>query len=414
MAESNLSTHVHAPFGAVRISEHVYWVGAIDWKLREFHGYATQRGTTYNAYLVMGEKITLIDGVKAPFRHELLARIASVIDPLKIDYIISNHAEMDHTGCIPELIQLIQPEQVFASPMGVKALDDHFHLTYPVTPMPDGTKLELGGLHFSFLETRLLHWPDSMFTFLEDDGVLFSNDAFGMHLASSERFDDQLPEWVLEHEAAKYFANILHPYTSLIQKLYQKLLALDLPLRMIAPDHGPVWRGDPRKIIELYRRWATGEAAAEKTKAVVIYDTMWESTGKMAEAVVEGLVNAGVAVKLMPLSGTHRSDVVTELLDARALIVGSPTLNQNLFPTVADVLSYLRGLKPQHLVGAVFGSYGWSGEATAQVREALTAMKIEVLGDGVRVKYVPDADALSQCYALGAMVAEQLTQQKES
>lgn len=408
------TAHVHAPFGATRISEHVYWVGAIDWKLREFHGYATQRGTTYNAYLVMGEKITLIDGVKAPFRNELLARIASVIDPSKIDYIISNHAEMDHSGCLPDLINLIQPEQVFASPMGVKALAEHFTLTHPITAVPDGTTLELGGLNFSFLETRLLHWPDSMFSFLQEDGVLFSNDAFGMHLASSERFDDMLPMWILEHEAAKYFANILHPYTQLILKIHARLQTLDLPLQMIAPDHGPVWRSSPDHIIELYRGWSSGEAAAEKMKAVVIYDTMWESTGKMAQAVVEGLRNAGVAVKLMPLSATHRSDVATELLDARALIVGSPTLNQNLFPTVADVLSYLRGLKPQHLIGAVFGSYGWSGEAVGQVREALTAMKIEVLGDGVRVKYVPDADALSQCYTLGAMVAEQLTHQKES
>ncbi|HOS42188.1 MAG TPA: FprA family A-type flavoprotein [Armatimonadota bacterium] len=409
--QPDTGAQAHAPFGAVRISEHVYWVGALDWRLRDFHGYATERGTTYNAYLVMGEKITLIDAVKAPFRGELLARIASVVDPSRIDYIISNHAEMDHTGCLPELIAATWPERVFASPNGVNALRDHFHPPLDVTAVTDGTTLDLGGLHYTFIETRMLHWPDSMFTWLAEDRVLFSNDAFGMHLASSARFADELPDWLLEHEAAKYYANILLPYSNLVLKLAEKLRALDLPLAIIAPDHGPIWRDNHGRILDLYGRWAAG---APSTKAVVIYDTMWESTAMMASSICEGLAGAGAPVTLLPLAVTPRSDVATALLNAGALLVGSPTLNNTLFPTVADVLTYLRGLKPPRLVGAAFGSYGWSGEAVAQLIETLRAMKIEVLGDGVRVKYVPDADALTQCYALGAMVAERITQQKES
>lgn len=343
-----------APFQAVKISEHVYWVGAIDWGLRDFHGYATSRGSTYNAYLILADKVTLVDAVKAPFMEEMMARIASVIDPKRIDFIISNHAEMDHTGALPAVIQAVEPSAVFASTMGVKALADHL-LAEGVTAVKDGETLDLGNLHVTFYETRMLHWPDSMFTYLQEEAVLFSNNAFGMHLASAKRFDDELDPALLRYEAKKYYANILTPYSHLVLRVLEKLRDLLPEVQMIAPDHGPVWRSGIAGVLEDYARWARQEPT---DKVVIVYDTMWESTAQMARAVVEGVTAGGAKAVLMPLGASHRSDIATELLDAGALVVGSPTLNNHLFPTVADVLTYLRGLKRLNLVGAAFGSYG--------------------------------------------------------
>jgi flavorubredoxin len=394
-----------APFRAVPVSEHVYWVGAIDWNVRDFHGYATPNGTTYNAYLILADRVTLIDTVKAPYQREMLSRIASVIDPERIDYLVSNHAEMDHSGCLPSVIDIVKPQNVFASTMGVKALTDHFHMDRDITAVKDGESLSLGNMALTFAETRMLHWPDSMFSYLEADGVLFSNDAFGMHLATSERFDDEIPWPTLEHEAAKYYANIVLPYSGVVMKLLEKLPGLSWSIKAIATDHGPVWREHIDTIINRYVRWAAQRRAM---RAVVTYDTMWQSTAKMAEAVAEGILAGGVPVKVMPLASNHRSDIATELLDVGALVVGSPTLNNNIFPTVIDLLTYLKGLRPQGLLAAAFGSYGWSGEGVEQVRELLTAMKAEVVGDPVKVKYVPDQPALEQCYTLGLSVAEAL------
>ncbi|MHB9129812.1 MAG: FprA family A-type flavoprotein [Armatimonadota bacterium] len=393
-------------FKAIPVSEHVYWVGAVDWDLRDFHGYATERGTTYNAYLVLGEKIALIDTVKAPFKDEMLARIASVIDPERIDYIISNHAEMDHSGCLPQVMETTKPEKVFASCNGVLALANHFHFDRStITPIKEAEPLSLGNLTLSFIETRMLHWPDSMFTYLVEEGLLFSNDAFGMHLASAERFDDEICWCTLEEEAAKYYANILMPYSPLISKLLEKVAGMNLALNMIAPDHGPIWRRDMNRILELYGQWAAGKP---KNKAVIVYDTMWDSTAKMARAMCEGLMSAGTPAQLMSLKSSHRSDVVTQVLGAGALLVGSPTLNNNMLPTVADVLTYLKGLRPTNLIGASFGSFGWGGEAVGQVREMLTAMKVDIVNDGVKIKYVPDNEALAQCFDLGVQVAQTL------
>jgi flavorubredoxin len=251
----------------------------------------------------------------------------------------------------------------------------------------------------------MLHWPDSMFSYLEKDRLLFSQDAFGMHLASSERFADEIDESVLEHEAAKYYANILLPFSPHVTKLLEKVADLGLAFDLIAPDHGPVWRKRVDLMPRLYRRWAQREL---KRKAVVTYDTMWGSTDLMARAIADGLDAGGARVKVMKLRAAHRSDVATELLDAGALVVGSPTINNNVFPTIADVLTYLRGLKPTGLVGAAFGSYGWSGESVKQIEEMLAAMKVELIADSVRVKYVPDDEALASCRALGEAVAKRL------
>jgi flavorubredoxin len=392
-------------FQAMKVSKNVHWVGAIDWTIRNFHGYTTSRGSTYNAYLITAEKTILVDTVKAPFMDEMLARIASLVELDRIDVIISNHAEMDHSGSLPEVIRLVRPEKVLASTMGAKALQEHFHLDREIVAVKDGQKLSLGDVNVTFLETRMLHWPDSMMTYLAEDKVLFSQDGFGMHLASSERFADQVEDWILNQEAAKYYANILLPYSSLIAKLVRRLEKLALDVAIIAPDHGPIWRRRPHRIVDLYARWAKQEPTQ---KAVVVYDTMWGSTDKMARSIGDGLQAGGAAVQLLPLGSSHRSDVAAEILDAGALLVGSPTINNNLFPTVADVLSYLKGLRPQNLIGAAFGSYGWSGESVGQIREILDQMKVTVVGDGLKVRYVPDEAALSQCASWGTSIAEKL------
>ena len=390
-------------FKAVQVTEDVWWVGAIDWNIRDFHGYSTKRGSTYNAFLILADKITLIDTVKAPFREELLSRIASVIDPGRIDYIVSNHSEMDHTGCLPEMIEAVKPEKVFASAVGVKTLRELFHFDGGIASVKDGETLSLGNRTLTFMETRMLHWPDSMFAYLNEEQLLFSQDAFGMHCASLERFDDEIDPAILVYEAATYYANILLPYSPLVLKLLEKVAASGLSVRLIAPDHGPIWRTDVGGVLARYGQWAAQRPTA---KAVVVYATMWKSTEKMARAISEGLAEGGLRVRFLSLDRAHRSDVVYELLGAGALAVGSSTLNNQMLPQMADILTYLRGLKPKNLVGAAFGSYGWSGEAVPQMEEILAEMKVEKAGEGIRVKNVPDGAVLSGCRELGLKMAE--------
>jgi len=393
-------------FQAVPIADKVYWVGAIDWSIRDFHGYSTNRGTTYNAYLVMADKPTLIDTVKAPFFDEMLGRIASICDPKSIRYVVSNHAELDHSGGLPALAALVKPEKIFASAMGVKALAAHFHWDVPVQAVKDGEKLDLGGERLACYETRMLHWPDSMFSHLEGADILFSNDGFGMHLASSARFDDETPDW--HYEAEKYYANIILPYSDIVLTLLDKFARAGLRPKMIAPDHGPIWRRDAAQIVSLWSRWAAQKPA---DKAVVVFDTMWGSTEKLARAVAEGLGAGGTKTVVMPLRSSHRSDVATEILEAGALLVGAPTINRQMFPSVADVLSYLKGLKRKSLLGAAFGSYGWAGEGVQQVHDALTAMSAAT-EPPVKCQYVPDAAALETARALGQRISAKLKEAK--
>jgi flavorubredoxin len=382
-------------------------VGAVDWGVRDFHGYLTGRGTTYNAYLVMANKVALIDTVRAPFTPELLHRIGSVTDLEKIDYLVCNHAEMDHSGALPAVVAAVKPERVFASARGVEALGRHFHAGPEITGVKDGDSLSLGDATLTFVETPMLHWPDNMVTYLADEQVLFSNDAFGMHLATSERFADEIEEAVLNAEAARYFANILMPLAPVVSKGLEKVGKLGLRIDVLAPSHGPIRRRahDIGEILRLYSIWAAGQ---RRRTAAVVYDTMWHSTDMMAQAVGDGLAAGGVSVKVMPLKSCHRSDVAAEILEAGALAVGTAELNNGMLPTVADVLSYLKGLKPRGLIGAAFGSYGWSGGAVGQVEAALREMKVELVGESVRVKYVPDAQDLARCAALGGLVAEKL------
>ncbi|MDY6908543.1 MAG: flavodoxin domain-containing protein [Thermodesulfobacteriota bacterium] len=386
----------------VEVKPKVYWVGAVDWNIRDFHGYSTYKGTTYNAYLVVDEKIVLFDTVKRPFFETMLENIRKIVDPSKIDYLVVNHVEMDHSGSIPETIAAVGPEKVFCSSMGEKALGEHFHQDgWPLQVVRSGDTLRLGTKTVNFLETRMLHWPDSMFSYLAEDRLLISSDAFGQHWATSERFDDQVERSELMHHAAKYYANILLLYSPLVQKLLATVADMKLEIDTIAPDHGLIWRGNPSAILDAYGRWSRQEA---KRKAVVVYDTMWHSTERMAHAVGEGLDQEGVSYKLMNLKHNHRSDVMTEILDAEAIVFGSPTLNNGLLPTLADMLCYLKGLKPSGKIGAAFGSYGWSGEAVKLINGELEAMKVERVDPGLSLKYVPTAEDLARCTALGRKI----------
>jgi flavorubredoxin len=392
-------------YKAIKVSDHVYWVGAIDWNIRDFHGYTTKRGSTYNAYLILADKVTLIDAVKRPFQHEMLSRIASVIDPKNIKYIVSNHSEMDHSGCLPEVIKFVQPEKVFASQMGVQTIKEIFHVNDEISAVKDGENFSLGNMTLSFLETRMLHWPDSMFTYLADEKVLFSQDAFGMHLATAERFDDELDDAILRYEAATYYANIILPYSALVLKLIERVKKTGLSFKVIAPDHGPIWRKNIQHIVDLYEKWAIQKPTL---KAIVVYATMWHSTEQIARAISEGLHEGGAEVRFMSMDEVHRSDVVYEMLESGALIAGSPTLNNNMLPQMADLFTYLKGLRPKNLVGQAFGSYGWSGESVDQIQDILKSMKVELVGEAIKVKHVPDRDILRQGFALGTQIVEKM------
>jgi flavorubredoxin len=390
----------------VEIKEKVYWVGAVDWNIRDFHGYSTYKGTTYNAYLIMDKKITLVDTVKNPFKEDLINHLRQIIDPGKIDYLIINHVEMDHAGSVREIVNLIKPEKVFCSPMGHKnLLAYNVPADYPYEIVKTGQSISLGQKTVQFLETRMLHWPDSMFSYIPEDKLLISSDAFGLHWATSERFDDEVDMNELMVHAAKYYANILLLYSPLVQKLLGEVQQMDLAIDMIAPDHGVIWRGNPQTIIEAYDRWSR---QVTTNKAIVIYDTMWHSTEKMALAIANGLIQENISTKLLSMRTNDRSEVMTEALDAKAIICGSSTLNNNLLPRMADILTYMKGLKPVNRIGAAFGSYGWSGEAVGQVTKYLEDMKFTLATPGLKVLYAPTEEDLKNCTALGQQIGQMI------
>ncbi len=390
----------------VEVKKGIYCVGAVDWNIRDFHGYSTMKGSTYNAYLVMDEKITLFDTVKKPFVNDLICNISRIVDPKKIDYLVVNHVERDHSGAAPEIIDLIQPEKVICSAVGKKTLIDHFHREdWPFEVVETGKTMSLGTRTVQFIETRMLHWPDSMFSYLKEDRLLISSDAFGQHWATSQRFDDEVNMEELLHHAAKYYANILLLYSPLVQKLLANVQKMGLEIDMIAPDHGLIWRSHPGKIIEAYDTWSRQQA---KDKAVIVYDTMWHATEQLANAIADGLVQEGIEVKLFDLKLNHRSDVITEILDARAVVVGSSTLNNGMLPLVADMLCYMKGLRPADKIGFAFGSYGWSGEAVKLITDMLGEMKIKVVDDGIRVKFTPTHEDFKKCAELGRKVGQEI------
>jgi len=389
----------------VQLKDGVYWVGAIDWNVREFHGYTTSRGSTYNAYLVKGEKTALVDTVKAEFFPEMLARIKSIMDPAEIDYLIVNHVEMDHSGAIPMFVEQAPNAQLIATDNGIKALERHYRQELPIRKVRTGDEIALGAKTLQFLETYMLHWPDSMFTYLKEDCILMPNDGFGQHYASYHRFDDEDSLETIMDEAAKYFGNILMPLAPLIPPLLKKVKNMGIPIEMIAPSHGIIWRSHPDKIIQAYFDWSTGVA---KERVLIIYDTMWQSTETMAKVISQGISQAGVENKLIHVRKNHRSDIMKEILSAKILAIGSPTINEGIFPTVAELLIYLKGLRPLKKKGVAFGSYGWGGEAIPAINDAMKGMGIEVIDPGLSVMYVPGDEDLQNCFQMGEKIAASL------
>jgi flavorubredoxin len=390
----------------VVLKEGINWVGVVDWNIRDFHGYITRRGSTYNAYLIRDDKIALVDTVKGIFFNELVEKISEITSLEKIDYIIVNHVEMDHSSSLPTIAKLARNAKIIASQRGKEALIKHYGADFDrVETVKTGDELKLGRKTLRFLEAPMLHWPDSMFTYLVEDKILMPNDAFGQHLASSERFDDQVDENVLMEEARTYYANILMPFAPLITRKIQEVVQLGIPIDMIAPSHGIIWRKDPSKIITAYLNWSSGTA---KQKAVIVFDTMWGSTDKMARAIADGINNQGIEVKILKLRATDNTDVVTEILEAKTVVVGSPTLNNQMFPTLGSFLTYITGLKPKGKLWGFFGSYGWGGGAVRGMVETAKKAGFEVYEPSVEVKYVPDHEDLKKCFEFGQQIAAKI------
>jgi flavorubredoxin len=319
--------------------------------------------------------------------------------------VVSNHAEMDHSGCLTKVMHVIgEDKPIYCSKMGEKNLKAHFSKKLNYQVVANNSSLSIGKRTLNFLETRMLHWPDSMFTYIPEEKILFSSDAFGQHYAGHENFDDEIGSSIFEH-AKKYFANILLLYAPKVKALIESVVASGLDIKTICPDHGIIWRNDPGAIITKYIAWS--DQTPEK-KAVVLYDTMWKSTEKMAEAITSGLNAGGVEAIPMHVRKWHRSDIMTEIVNAKAIVVGSPTLNNCLYPTLSDVLTYIKGLKPQNKIGAAFGSYGWSGEAVKIINGEFDAMGIELANDGLKIQYVPDGDQLKTCFEYGKQLAEKI------
>ncbi|KUO64119.1 MAG: MBL fold metallo-hydrolase [Gracilibacter sp. BRH_c7a] len=374
----------------IKLKDNIYWVGAIDWNIRNFHGYLTQRGTTYNAFLIIDEKITLIDTVKYHLVDEMLERISEIIDPADIDYVISNHVEPDHSGSLPEILAIAKKAAILTTPNGEKGLKAHYKEDWNFQVTKTGEVLNIGKRNLTFVHTPMVHWPDNMVTYLPEEKILFSNDAFGQHIASSERFDDQLPLGIIMEEAQKYYANIVLPFGTQVKKALDALANLELDI--IAPSHGIIWRSNLPAILSEYDKWC---ANITEDKAVIVYDTMWHSTEIIAEKIVSAFENKGYKTRSMGLKDNHISDIMTEVQTAKYICVGSPTLNNNLMPNVASFLTYLRGLAPKNRIGLAFGSYGWSGQSIGQVEQYLKECGFDTL-ENIRIQYIPDEEQLEK------------------
>ena len=383
----------------------VYWVGVVDWGIRSFHGQelSTHRGSSYNAYLILDEKVALVDTVGSSFTEQLVENIRSVIDPSKIDYIIANHSEPDHSGSLPDIIKLAPKATVVVSKRGLDSFEGHYHQKWNFKAVQTGDKISLGTNELVFIEAPMLHWPDSMFTYLTGKNILMPNDAFGQHYATAFRFNDQVDNEELLEEAIKYYANILTPFSKLVIKKIDELLSLNVPVDIIAPSHGVIWRDNPLQIVELYKQWATQKP---QQKAVILYDTMWHATEKMARAIGDGLAEEGVEHKLFYMGLSDRNDVITEIFKSKAVIIGSPTLNKGLLPTITPILEDIKGLGFENKIGASFGSYGWSGECVKIIDQHFENSKIPVVAEGVLAKWQPKAEDLEKCKALGHKVAK--------
>ncbi|WP_270242985.1 FprA family A-type flavoprotein [Collinsella tanakaei] len=387
---------------AIEISPKVWWVGGIDWNERLFHGYTTEAGITYNAYLIMDEKVTLIDTCKATFSNELVQRISQVVDPAKIDVVITNHVEMDHSGSLPVIHKIAPNAQIYASAgAGVNEVKAHFGIE--ATPVKSGDTLNIGERTLTFVTTPMVHWPDNMVTYSDVDQILFSNDAFGQHYATTKRFDDENDLCEIMKQAKKYYANIVWPYGMQAHKALEAVKGLEL--KMIAPSHGCIWRSHIDKILEKYEAWTTYQT---EEKAVVVFDSMWHSTEMMAREICDSFIAEGISAKLIDVKASHISDIMTDLCDARYVAVGSPTLNSNMLPTVASFLTYMRGLSPKNdqRIGLAFGSYGWAPLGPKQVYEELEKAKFNLPVPVITQQWIPSEENLAELQATVKKIIE--------
>lgn len=388
----------------MEIAKDIHWVGAVDWELRHFHGYelSTHRGTSYNAYLIKDQKTALVDTVWGSFTEEFIKKVREVTDFKNIDYVVMNHAEPDHSGALPAVMQLCPDATIVVSKKGAESIPGYFHEPWNFKTVGTGDRLSLGSRELVFVEAPMLHWPDSMFTYIPGDNILLSNDAFGQHYATAFLFNDQVNQEELYQEALKYYANLLTPFSPLVSKKIEELLSLNLPVSMIAPAHGVIWRDQPLQIVKQYKEWA---AQKPEPRAVIVYDTMWKGTRKMAEAIAEGLHQEGVDHKLFHIAASDLNDVVTNLFQAKAVIIGCPTQNNGMMPTIAPFMESLKGLKFKNKIGGAFGSYGWSGESVKLIEEHLNACKIPLVAEGVRAKWQPVEEDIEACRDLGRKMA---------
>jgi anaerobic nitric oxide reductase flavorubredoxin len=392
----------------VEIKKGIHWVGVVDWDLRYFHGptYTTHRGTSYNSYLIMDEHVTLVDAVFAPFVGELIDNIRSLVDPSQIEYVVVNHIETDHAGGLPEIMKLAPKAKILCTGKAKAGLQKHFETDgWDFNVVKTGDTVSIGSRTLTFLEAPMLHWPDSMFTYIGEEELLMPNDAFGQHFASAFRFDDEVDPHILMEEAAKYYANILYPLSRMVLKKLEEVQAMNIPISMIAPSHGIIWRGDPGKIIKAYQRWASGEGEA---KAVVVYETMWGSTSTMARAITDGLISEGIETRQYKMSSSDYSDIIREMLDARLVVIGSSTIHRHYLASLSPLLEEFNALKPVKRMGAAFGSHGWSKGAVGAIEESLKKAGIDVVQEGLEVLWVPDDEEKKRCFEWGQSLAASL------
>jgi anaerobic nitric oxide reductase flavorubredoxin len=391
------------------IKNNISWVGKSDWDLRTFHGneYSTHLGSSYNSYLVREEKVALIDTVWLPFAKEFVANLQQEIDLKKIDYIIANHGEVDHSGALPELLRYIPDVPIYCTANGVKSMRGQYHQDWNFNVVKTGDRLSLGQKELIFIETPMMHWPDNMITYLTGDNVLFSNDAFGQHFASEHLFNDLVNQDDLYAEALKYYANILAPFNHLVTKKVKEFIALNLPLDIICTSHGIIWRHEPQQIIDKYLLWANDY---QENQVTIVYDTMWGGTRMIAENIAKGvhLQDPSVGIKVFNASNTDKNDIIAEIFKSKALVLGSPTINSGILTSIAALLEEIKGIRFKKKKAAVFGCYGWSGEANKIVVDELKKAGFEVIDDGIKFLWLPDAVALSAGVEYGKKLAEDI------
>ncbi len=376
---------------AVEIKKDIYWVGAVDWNIRNFHGYQTNRGTSYNSYLIMDEKKVLIDTVKESKIEDMLERIKSIIDPSELDIIISNHIELDHSGGLPILSQLAPNVKIITSTKGKQGLSHYYDTSkWNIEEVASGSSINIGSRNIQFVHTPMLHWPDSMVSYIPQDQLLLSNDAFGQHLSLSYLFDDQNPRDIVFEEAEKYYANILLPFAPQVKRALKALS--ELKINMIAPSHGIIWRERIPEIIDKYKTWSNSQ---NREKAVIIYDSMWNATEKMANEIKSSFEARGIPTIIRSLKTSHISEIMGDILEAKYIAIGSPVLNNQILPTVAAMLCYLKGLKPKNKIGFAFGSYGWNHVAINEIENTMAELKWDIPIQAINIKYRPNRENLA-------------------